>query len=227
MENLFTKALVASVLMCCASSAASANQLLAFVTVQQILDNFGNSFGANCNSGLTNCAVYGVGFRDTNTGPVATSGAGYQSPVPGGGAAWVPALVADNRNGFEAGGTANGNTGVSLITNNTHTGDAGQFYVANLGGNSLAGLGALSATTQIGFLLDFATDIAAGTTTTLRLRLLATQLDINSGAEIGLKSVTGLATISGVTLMPTPEPASLFLALSGFGLIGLAVRRRR
>jgi hypothetical protein len=219
--------LPAVALLLVSAGVASANQMLIFVSVGDILNAASTRF-TNCNAGMTDCGVYAVGFFGSTGGTAgltlgSSGGTRYLSPAPSGSALWAPATVAGT-SGFEAGGTSNGATNEQLMTNNTAT--AGNFYNANLGLNSLQGLGAFSASTQIGFLLDFGASIAAGTTN-VSLRLFATGLDPTTGAQDTLKNQADVVTISGVALQPVPEPATTGLVCAGLILCGLAARRRR
>lgn len=245
MKNLLRNALLGSTLVLCATGTASANQLLVFVTAGQIQSAVsGSTFSGNCSAGLTDCGVYGVGFISATGGATATSGAANSSPVPTGSAKWIGASIS-GYNGYEAGGstaTYGSNTQEQFITANTHTvGPAScpsaatpGCYTAHLPSVTVAmpGLAAMNSSTQIGFLLTFASEVASGTTINMSLQLLAAQL-LPSGADNlgpalqGTKGMAGNVTVSGLTLVALPEPASIALGLSGLGAIAVMGWRRR
>lgn len=238
MKSFFKHALLTAGLALGVTGSASANQMFVFVTVSQLQSAFTSSvFGNNiatgnpyCASNLTNCGIYGVGFVSASglsPTTVSTSSTITSDVVDTGSDKWVSTTY----NGYkmwEAGGTAAGNTQEQLISQVNPT--TGINYTTNTGGNSLTGIAAMNATTagsaQIGFLLDFATNIAAGTTTNLTLQLLGVTLNTTTGAE-GTKALAGQLTISNVTLVPTPEPSSIGLAIAGLAGIAMGARRRR
>jgi len=236
--------LLGTALALCAASTASANTLLVFITPGQILSLAGSGiYGANCNSGMTNCGVYAIGFVGASGGTAAqtvsiTNGAASISPDNTGTDKWVNynilpssgAGACDTAAGcsaFEVGGTASGNTQEKFITNNANT--VGRNYTSNVGDTLLTGVAPMNATTDsrgIGFLLTFATNVAAGTTTNVTFELLASKLSISTGAQ-GTKGMAAQGTISGLTLVALPEPSSWSMLGGGIFAVGFAAWRRR
>jgi hypothetical protein len=227
MKSVFRNTVLLSALLLVATERASANQLLVFVTVQDILTGASAAL-SNCNAGMTDCGIYGVGFAGAAGGSAAataSAGYGYLSPVPSGQAVWSAFSLNNLYPGFEAGGSSNGATREQLMTYNTAT--AVNTYNANLGLNPLQGLAAMNTSTQIGFIVDFgSSQIAAGTTTNLTLRVLATGLNTTTGAQSTSKNQGDFITINGVALSPVPEPSTIALLLSGC-LLAVARRKNR
>lgn len=248
MKRFFNITILTSVLALCAAGTASANQLLVFVTpaqIQSLAGIQGGAFGTNCNTGLTNCGVFAVGFVGATTTGLTTNetisvSSGYAaiSPDSVGTDKWVTTNIlpssgagacnsAAGCSAFEVGGTGNGNAGEAFITGNQFT--VGKSYNANIGDTTLTGVSPLNATTDtrgMGFLLTFANNIAAGTTVNVTFELLAAKLGTSSGTQ-GVKNLAGQATLSGLTLVATPEPASMSMLFGGLLAIGGAAWRRR
>ncbi len=141
MGNIFNKMMLGSALVLCAAGTASANQLLVYVTSQQIIQAIGattgtgiaggasvgattTSFGGACSAGLTDCGVYAIGASTaalTLTPATTTSSvAGYSSPVPTGNAAWTAVMLSGGYSGYEVAGGAGATAQEEFITANTH-----------------------------------------------------------------------------------------------------------
>lgn len=243
MKTIFNT-LLGTALALCAASTASANQLLVFVTPGQILSLAGSGiYGSNCNSGMTSCGVYAVGFVGAAGGTAAqtvsiTNGTATISPDDAGTDKWIRTNILPNSgagacntaagcSAFAVGGTASGNTQEKFITNNVNT--VGKNYTSNVGDTLLTGVAAMTTTTDprgIGFLLTFATNVAAGTTTNVTFELLASKLSISTGAQ-GTKGMAAQGTINGLTLVALPEPSSWSMLGGGILAVGFAAWRRR
>ena len=225
MNRFVRNVLFGGLLSICASGTASANQLQVFVTVGQIQAAAASAFSAQCSGALgVDCGVWAVAFMSgTTASGSATSGVGSVSPDSTGTDKWISSTVL-GYNGFKIGGTASGNTGEEFITSSTHT--VGNTYTGNVGSTNLVGVAPLNASTQIGFVLTFAANIAANTSVDIAFQFLASRLNGTTGAELE-KQIAGSATITGLTLVELPEPSSIILQLSGLGLMGLAASWRR
>lgn len=246
MKTLFNT-LLGTALALCAASTASANTLLVFITPGQILALAGSGiYGTNCNAGMTNCGVFAIGFVGASGGTAAqtvsiTNGTASISPDNTGTDKWVNYNILPNSgagacdtalgcSAFEVGGTASGNTEEKFITNNVNT--VGRAYTSNVGDTLLTGVAPMNATTDsrgIGFLLTFATNVAAGTTTNVTFELLATTLRTDPGNEgvQGTKGKGAQGTINGLTLVALPEPSSWSMLAGGILAVGAAAWRRR